>query len=206
MRLDRDAGVGLVPRVGHAHAVHRALFYAVERFRHRDAGRFKDGRNDVDDVVELAANAARVVDVARPRHGHALRSPAEMRRHLLGPLEGRVHRPRPGRREVREGLVRPPELVPEELRLDRHRNAVEGGELVRRAVEHAFGARAVVARDVDDQRVVELAHVFDRLDHAADLVVRVGEVRPEDVRLLDEELLLEKSERIPVRQLLRPRR
>ena len=82
------------------------------------------------------------------------------------------------RRKVREGPVRSPERVPEELVLDRHGNAIEGGELVRRAVEHAFGARAVVAADVDDQGVVEFAEVFDGLDDPADLVVGVGEVRP----------------------------
>ena len=72
------------------------------------------------------------------------------------------------------------------LGLDRHCDAVEGGELVRRAVEHPFGARAVVAGDVDDQRVVELAQVLDRLDDAADLMIGVREVGAEDVRLLDE--------------------
>jgi hypothetical protein len=45
--------------------------------------------------------------------------------------------------------------------LHRHRNAIEGGELVRCAVEHAFSTRAIVATDVDDQGVVELAEVFD---------------------------------------------
>ena len=57
-------------------------------------------------------------------------------------------------------------------------------------IERALGARAVVAVDVDDQRVVELAHVLDRLDHAADLVVGVGDVGGEDVDLADEHLLL----------------
>ena len=56
------------------------------------------------------------------------------------------------------------------------------------------------------KRVVELAHVFDGLDHPADLVVGVREVRPVDVGLLDEELLLVPTERIPLRQILRPRR
>ncbi len=49
-------------------------------------------------------------------------------------------------------------------------NAIEGGELVRRAVEHAFGARAVVTTDVDDQGVVEFAQVFDGLDDPTDLM------------------------------------
>ena len=131
-------GVRLVPRVRHAHAFDRALLDAVDRVGRRDAGRFEDGRHDVDDMVELAADAADVVDVAGPRHGHALGRAAEVRRHLLHPLERRVHRPRPAGRKVRESPVRSPELVPEELVLDRHGNAIEGGELVRRAVEHAL--------------------------------------------------------------------
>ena len=183
-------GVRLVPCVRHAHAFDGALLDAVERIGRRDAGRFKDGRHDVDHVVELAADAARVVDVAGPGHGHALGGAAEMRRHLLHPLERRAHRPRPARREMREGPVRPPELVPEELVLDRHWNAIEEGEFVRCAVEHPFRARAVVAADIDDQRVVELPKIFDGLDDAADLVVGVSEVRSVDVGLLDEELFL----------------
>ena len=199
-------GVRLVPRVRHAHAFDGLLLDAVDRIGRRDAGRFEDGRHDVDDVVELAADAAHVVDVAGPGHGHALGRPAEVRRHLLHPLERRVHRPRPWRRKVRERPVRSPERIPEKLVLDRHGNAIEGGELVRRAVEHAFGARAVVAADVDDQGVVEFAEVFDGLDDAADLMVGVGEVGPIDIRLLDEELLLLQTEGIPLRQFLRPRR
>ncbi len=183
-------GVRLVPCVHHARALDGALFDAVDRLGRRDAGRFEEGRHDVDDVVELAADATRIIDVAGPRHGHALSRSAEVRRHLLHPLERRVHRPRPFCRKVRERTFRSPERVPEQLVLDRHGHAIKGGEFVRRAVEHAFRARAVVATDVDDQGVVELAEVFDGLDDPADLVVGVGEVGPIDVRLLDEELLL----------------
>ena len=78
----------------------------------------------------------------------------------------------------------------------------------------AFGARAVVAADVDDQRVVEFAHVFDCLDHPADLMVGIGHVGGKDLRLADEELLLVGTERVPLRELgaavfglpVRPRR
>ena len=107
---------------------------------------------------------------------------------------------------MRERPFRSPERIPEKLVLHRHGNAIEGGELVRRAVEHAFGTRAVVATDVDDQGVVEFAEVFDGLDDPSDLIVGVGEVGPIDVRLLDEELLLVPTEGIPFRQSLRPRR
>ena len=66
--------------------------------------------------------------------------------------------------------------------------------------------RAVVAADVDDQRVVELAHVLDGLDHAADLVVGVGEIGGVDVRLADEELLLVGRQRVPLLQQRCPAR
>ena len=151
--------------------------------------------------MELAADAAHVLDMAGPGHDHSLCRAAEVRWHLLHPFERRVHRPCPRRRKVRERLVGAPERVPEQLRLDRHGNAVERGELVRCAVEHAFGARAVVATDVDDQRVVEFAEVLDRLDDPPDLMIGVGEVGPIDVRLPDEQLLLVEAERIPARQL-----
>src|SRR5262249_46927226 len=99
---------------------------------------------------------------------------------------------------------RSPERIPEKLVFDRYGNAIEGGELVRRAVKHAFGAGAVVATDVNDQRVVEFAQVFNGLNDATDLIVGISEVGPVDIRLPDEELLVLETEGIPVRQIFRP--
>ena len=82
--------------------------------------------------------------------------------------------------------------------LDRRIDAVEHRHFVRRAVHLALGAGAVVAVDVDDQRIVELAHVFDRLDDAADLVVGVGHVGGEHIDLADEQLLLVRRELVPL--------
>ena len=79
-----------------------------------------------------------------------------------------------------------------ELQLLFHRdlqNAVIRCVLVGRAEQRSFGAGAVVAVDVDDQRVVELAHVFHGLDHAADLVVGIGSVACVDLRLPREQSL-----------------
>ncbi len=53
-------------------------------------------------------------------------------------------------------------------------NAVVSGHLVRRTLKGAFGTGAVVAADVDDQRVVEFAHVLDCLYDATDLIVGIG--------------------------------
>ena len=191
-------GVGLVPGVSHADSVHRPLLDAVDGVGRCNTGRFQDRRHDVNDVVELGADAAHVLDMAGPGHAHALAGAAEVRSHLLGPLKGRVEGPRPADGVMRERQVRPPELIEQELVLDRHGDAVEGAKLVRSSVRRALGAGPVVAADVHDQGVIELAHVLDRLDDAANLVVGVSEVSPEHVGLLDEELLLVPAQRVPL--------
>ena len=128
-----------------------------------------------------------------------------MRRHLLGPLERRIERPRPCHRHVRVGLVRAPIFVMQHLLgFGQSQNAVVGGHLVERALQRAFGAGAVVAADVDDQRVVELAHVLDRLDDAANLIVGIGGVAGKVLRLAGIEFLLDQGKRVPLRQVIRP--
>src|SRR5271155_4679471 len=48
-------------------------------------------------MVELAAKTAGILDVTRPRYDQRIARAAQMRCHLLAPLEGSVGRPRPGR-------------------------------------------------------------------------------------------------------------
>ena len=74
--------------------------------------------------------------------------------------------------------------------LDGLLHAVEVGHLVEQPVHAAFGARAVVADDVEDQRVVELAGRLDGLDQPADLGVGVLAEAGEHLHLAGEELLL----------------
>ena len=157
--LRRCVGIRLVERVGHAHAFDRLLLDAIDRLRRLDARGFEDRRHDVDHVMELGADTAGVLDMAGPRNGHALPGPAEVRRHLLGPLERRIKCPRPRHRHMRVGLVGSPVLVMQ------HQLGSPGGSECRcrrssgwSALQGAFGAGAVVAADVDDQRVVEFAH------------------------------------------------
>ena len=77
-------------------------------------------------------------------------------------------------------------------------DAVEVGHLIEQAVHGAFAARAVVADDVEDERVVQLAEVLDGLDDAADLEVGILAEAGEDLHLAGEEPLLVGTERVPV--------
>ena len=88
-------------------------------------------------------------------------------------------------------------VVLEDVR-DGFGDAVEVGHLVEQAVHGPFGAGAVVADFVEDERVVQLAEVFDRLDQPADLVVGVFAEAGEHFHLAGEELLLVGAQRVPV--------
>ena len=59
-------GVGFIESVSEADAFNRILLHAVYHLRLHNATSLQNGRNDIDHVVELVANTAGVVDVARP--------------------------------------------------------------------------------------------------------------------------------------------
>ena len=155
----------------------------------RQAGGFEDRRRDVDHVVELAADLALGLDPVGPVHDRAVARAAPVRRDLLGPLVGRVHRVRPAHRVVVVGL-RPAELVDlrrQELgRLDAGQ-AVQRRHLVEAAVGRAFGRGAVVADDVVDQRVVEHLQIRQRVDQPPEVMVGVLEEAGVDLHLAGED-------------------
>ena len=189
-----------VEGVGEARALDGLLLDAVHDFGRGDAGDLEQRGHDVDVVNELLAQAALVLDACRPRDDHVLVGAAEPGGVLLEPVEGRVEGPRPARRHVVVGEFGAPGLVELHLHVHRRADAVEERDLAERAFRPAFGAGAVVAVLVDDQRVVELAQVLERLDHPADLVVVVGHVGGEHLDLPDEELLRLGRELVPGRE------
>ena len=195
-RRVEPAGV-VVEGIGEANTLDRLLCDAVDLDRRRDAGELEQRRHDVDDVVELPADAALVLDLGRPGDRHAVLGPAEEGRDLLGPLERRVEGPGPRDGVVRVGLVVAPLVVVRHVFGSGRIDAVERQHLVPGAHRRALGRSAVVAADVDDDRIVELAHVVDSLDDATDLVVGVGEVGGVDVGLLDQQLLFFRRMLIP---------
>ena len=110
LRLVPLGRLGVVERVEHAEAFERRLLHAVDDRRMRQAGGFEDRRRDVDHVMELAADLALRLDAVRPVHDRAVARAAPVRRDLLGPLIGRIHRVCPAHRVVVVGF-RPAEDV-----------------------------------------------------------------------------------------------
>ena len=142
-------------------------------------GYLEDRRSDVDRMAELAAETSGVLDMAGPVHDHRVPGPAEVGRDLLAPLEWGVAGPRPGRRAVRRRLRASPGVhaaaaFDERPLLFRSQSdAVVHGQFVEGAGEGALQGGAVVAPDVEDQRVVQLAHPLHLVEHPTDVVVSV---------------------------------
>ena len=174
----------------------------------RQAGGFEDGRRDVDDVMELAAHLALGLDPVRPVHDRPVARAAPVRRNLLCPLIGRIHRVRPAHRVVVVG-VRSTEEV--DLRLQElggleRAQAVEDRHLVEAAVRRALSRRAVVADDQVDERVVEDLQILERVDEPAEMVVGVLEKRRVDFHLAGEDRPHVLRRLVPGRNFVRPRR
>ena len=157
--------VRVLEAVEEARPFHRLLRGPVHDLGLRDTGRFEDRRPDVDAVRELGAQPTGVLDPFRPGDHHAVARAAEVGGNLLAPLEGRVPRPRPGGRVVRRVRVGAPRVEPavvldqRELLLGGECDPVLHRQLVERAGDRALQARAVVAEDVDHERVLELPHL-----------------------------------------------
>ena len=152
---------------------------------------------------ELRAQATSVGHASRPAHDERVTRPSEMRADLLAPLERCVARPRPRRAVVGIHDLGSPLIeaaVPLgqlQLHLVGERDAVLHRELVERAGDRALHAGAVVAPDPQDQGVVELPELLDRVQHPTDVVVGVLGVPRVDLHLARVELLELVRHRVP---------
>ncbi len=141
-----------------------------------------------------------------PVHDRAVAGAAPVRGDLLGPLVRRVHRVRPADRVVVVGLRRAELVDPlgHELGRLQRAGAVERDQLVEAAVHAALGARAVVADDVVDERVLEHAEVVERVDQPPDVVVGVLQEAGVDLHLARQHGLEVIRDLVPGGDLLGP--
>ena len=129
-----------------------------------------------------------------------------MRGDLLAPVERGVAGPGPPGRVVRGELLVAPGLEAAvleqepDLLLGRERDPVQRRQLIERARERALHARAVIAPDPHHDRVLELAHLVDRVDDPADVPVGVLGIAGVDLHLAGVEALVRLIERVPRRE------
>ena len=205
-------GLGVGERVGEAGALDRPLLDPVHAHGLGDPRDLEDRRGEVDAVSELLPQPASVLDPPRPRDHHRVAGAAEVAGQLLAPLERGIAGPAPAGGIVRRGQ-RPAPCVEAavlldllELLLSGERDPVVDDELVESARRRALHAGAVVAPDVDHERVVELAQLLQRVEQPADVVVRVLLVARVHLHLPGVELPLLVRQRVPGRHRVGPGR
>src|SRR5450631_46778 len=115
-------------------------------------------------MVPLRANFALRRNALWPMDDHPVAGAAIARRPLLGPCERRVPRNGPAGGIMAVRLRSAEVVIVLQYVLNGLRDPVEIGHLIEEAVHAPFGARAIVADDVEDQRIVELTCRLDRFD------------------------------------------
>ena len=110
-------------------------------------------------------------------YDHRVAGAAEVRGHLLRPLEWSVHGPGPSNRHVRLARWSANFVEPLDRACQSELQADQAGDLAERSFQPPLGARAIVADDVHHQRVIELTRKGEAVDQATDLEVGVVHVR-----------------------------
>jgi hypothetical protein len=137
-----------------------------------------------------------------------LRVPPRWEATCFPQLKGQFSRPGPPGRVVRVHQGPAPGLHAavlqdeRELLIAREGDPVQRRRLVVAAAERPFHARAVVAPDPDHERVVELAHLFDRGEDTADVPVRVRRVAGVRLHLARVQPPLRLAQRVPRREFV----
>ena len=85
-----------------------------------------------------------------------------------------------------------------ELSLDRFWHPVEISHFIEKTVHAALGARSIVADDVEDECIVQLAEIFQCGDQAANLGIGIFAEPGEHLHLTGEQSLLICAQRGPI--------
>ena len=159
----------LVEGVGEADPVDRRLGHAADALRRLDAQGFQNRRDEVDDVPVVLAHLAARLDALGPGHDARVGGAAPVGL-ALPAAEGRVAGVGPAPGVVVEGLDAAQLVDHLEVIFQRFLHIVEEEHLVERAHRPALGAGAVVGDD-DDQRVVQLADLFQEIEDAPEVII-----------------------------------
>ena len=155
--------------VGEAHPVDGRLAHAADALRRFGSQGFQNRRDDIDDVGVLRAHLAARLDALGPRHDARVGGAAPVGL-ALPAAEGRVAGVGPAPRVVVAGLDATQLIEHLEVILECLLHIVEEEHLVERAHRSAFGAGAVVGDD-HDQRIVQLADLFQEVDDAPEVMI-----------------------------------
>src|SRR6266566_7490055 len=152
-------GFCIIKGINHRRPIERKLLGAIYRLWKRQTNCLEHGRGNIYDVTKLRPDLAPGFDTFGPMHYHSVASASPMRSNLLGPLERSIQRVRPANGIVRESIRASPVIDMIHHLGSSTNNAIQSHHLVVRPFRSAFGARSVIAYNVDEESVIQFAHV-----------------------------------------------
>src|SRR6267378_177192 len=163
----------IVERINHRGPIKRPLRCSVYVLGERQAGGLQYSRRNVRDMSELGADFSLGFNSRWPMYNYTVRGSAVMRRDLLGPLERSVASPRPANCIMRERARVAPILQVRHIDLGGVNDSIQRHHLVIGAFRSTFCAGSVVAHNVNEQGVVQYAHLLKSIHQSSYLFVGV---------------------------------
>src|SRR6266853_6924123 len=202
----RFPGLRIVERINHRGPIKRPLRCSVYVLGERQAGGLQYSRGNIRDMSELGADFSPGFNPCWPMYNYTVRSSAVVRCDLLGPLERSVASPRPANRIMREGARVAPILQMRHVDLGGVDDSIQRHHLVIGAFRSTFCAGSVVAHNVNEQGVVQYAHLLKGIHQSSYLFIGVLGKTGEGLHLPGFEFFLIWCLGIPRRNFLGPLR
>src|SRR5947207_9755506 len=163
----------IVEGINHRGPIKRPLRCPVHALGERQAGSLQYSRGNIVDMSELGADFSLGFNPRWPMYNYTVRSSAVVRCDLLGPLERSVASPRPANRIMREGARVAPILQVRHVDLGGVNDSIQRHHLVIGAFRSTFRAGSVVAHNVNEQSVVQDAHLLKGIHQTSYLFIGV---------------------------------
>src|SRR5205823_2147984 len=122
-------------------------------------------------MCELGADLSLGFDSGRPMNHDAIRRSTIMGRDLFGPLERCVTGPRPANGVMRKGAWVAPIIEMRHVNRGSVDDPVQSHHLIVGALGSAFRTGSVIANNVNEQGIIQYAHVLQRIHQTSHLFI-----------------------------------
>ena len=152
-------GFCIIKAINHRRPVERKLLSAVHHFWKRQTGCLQHSWGNINHVTELRTDLSFRFNSFGPMHHHSVARPSPVRSNLLGPLEGSIQSVRPANGIVRKRIWTSPVIHMIHHLGSITNNAIQRHHLIVSPFGSAFGTRSIIAYNVDEESVIQVAHV-----------------------------------------------
>src|SRR5438128_92695 len=149
----------IIKSINHRRPIERKLLSSVYCLRKRQTYCFQHSWGNIYHVTKLRSDLSFGFDTFGPMHYHPVAGASPMRSNLLGPLERSIQRMRPANGIMRESIRASPVIDMIHHLGSSADNTIQSHHLIVSPFGSSLGAGAVIAYNVDEESVIQFAHV-----------------------------------------------